>query len=442
LIKQHIYEVIFIGSGLFLFGGFCFDTANLEKSKSNYFFNAPNHHLNSIRQFSVGKISKSTRNERLPKVEITIDEQDFFGFNNGIYTLGEQWFNNEQRLNSQWWQHNANYKQRGKLWERDGTLSLTFQDSSLSSNTHIRINGNNTRAYPQKSFRAKLDKQFEYQLFGEQRSGWIIFRNSGNDWDRTLFADAFISKSISELNVITSKSNPVSMYLNDYYWGIYNARQRIDEDFLAKKFSCKKKDVFLYEFSGNVENGDDEALKEIESLKKAIQKGKVDKVKDKIDIDNFIDYIIVESFFNNTDWPSNNVLFFKIDGQSNFTFILKDLDFGLAYTSPKAFQHNMFSVLKSKNTLVSDLFNLLINDKSFNNEFKKRANYLMNNELSENNLIRLYDEFHKQYALEMPKQIERWRKPYTIEKWNQNVNENRDFLLKRNRFYLNQVDKL
>jgi hypothetical protein len=445
LIKRHVYEIIFLSAGLFLFGGFCFKTIEIAKPSSSYFFNAPNHHPNSIRQFSVGKINTLQYSSTLPIVNITVSEDDFFGYDNGIYTLGHHWFNNEQRLKTQWWQHNANYKQRGKSWEKTCEIDFITDDKRIKNvQSTIKINGNNTRAYPQKSLRIKADKLLQNELFGATTSDWIILRNSGNDWDKTLFADAFMNSVSSNLNVITSKSVPISVYINEYYWGVYNARQRIDAAYLAKRYFCRKKDVFLYEFSGNVENGGKVAQEDVKKLKKALKKNNTEKLKSKIDVANFIDYIIIQTFFNNMDWPSNNVLFYKIDGrQTGFTFILKDLDFGMAYTSENAYVNNMFTAMKrSKNSLVSQLFFTLINDKEFKNQFINRVEDLLKSEFSTSVLLEKFDSFYATYKEEMPYQINRWRRPYTIDLWHQNVKNNRLFLEKRAEHFLIHINQL
>lgn len=445
MIKRHIYEIIFLSAGLFLFGGFCFKTIEIAKPSSSYFINAPNHHLNSIRQFAVGEIKTFQYPSTLPVVNITVSEEDFFGYNYGIYTLGHHWFNNEHRLKTQWWQHNANYKKRGKSWEKSCEIDFITADKHIKKiHSTIKINGNNTRAYPQKSLRIKADKMLQKELFGATTSDWIILRNSGNDWDKTLFADAFMSSISANLNVISSKSVPVSVHINEYYWGVYNARQRLDAAYLAKRYFCRKKDVFLYEFNGTVENGGKEAKDDIEKFKKTLAKNNTEKLKEKIDVANFIDYIIIQTFFNNMDWPSNNVLFYKIDGrQTGFLFIPKDLDFGMAYTSTEAYVNNMFTVMQQKkSSLVSQLFFTLINDKEFKNQFKNRAEELLRGELSTSVLLERFDGFYATYKNEIPYQINRWRRPYTIDLWEQNIKNNRFFLEKRAEHYLIHINQL
>lgn len=442
MIKKYALEIAFIFVGSILFFGCLFGETHPLNSRSKYFLNAPNHFINSKRDFSVGKIShitKTNANASIPLVQITVDKDDFFGFENGIYTLGENWHDNQTKLNAAWWKQNANYKQRGFNWEKKCKVNL----DENSFNSKVKINGNNTRAYAQKSLRFKIDKSTQKEFWKRETSGWLILRNSGNDWDRTLFADAFISKVISELNVYTPQSKLVRVFLNNYDWGFYNARERMDEDFFASRNDSRAKDVFLIENNGNVQNGGKEAEEDFNKLTKAIKSNDVSKLKKMIDEDNFIDYIIVETFFNNIDWPSNNVLVYKIDGKkSKWQFVPKDLDFCMAYSSESAYKNNMFVFLKKKNTWMSKLFYLMLNDLGFKQKYKERVSYLLENELSNSNLLSLFKSFEEEYAKVMPFQILRWRYPRTIDRWSDNVKGNKMFLENRSQYYKNHVAQL
>jgi hypothetical protein len=442
VIRNYAFEIVFVFGGFIIFSNHLFEKTQSLKSTPNYFLSAPNHHINSKRDFSVGKISKHSESNKKSDVlviNIYVNKDDFFGFENGIYTLGENWHNNQSKVNTAWWKQNANYKQKGSKWEKK--CQVDFDGKIIDSK--IKINGNNTRAYPQKSLRFKIDKATQREFWGEETSKWLILRNSGNDWDKTLFADVFMSKAISNLNVYSPKSRLVNAFINDYSWGFYNARERMDEDFFAAKHDVSTKDVFMVENNGSIENGGKEAKQDFEKLKNAIKDNDIEKLKEQIDEDNFIDYVIIETFFNNIDWPSNNVLLFKInDNKSKWQFVPKDLDFGLAYSSEIAFKNNMFQVLENKNTWLSQLFSCLMKDENFSTKFKQRVEFLLENDLSSHQLMLLFTHFEKQYSKIMPQQIQRWRYPRTIDKWKSNVNANKKFISKRGEFYKKHVNQL
>ena len=63
----------------------------------------------------------------------------------------------------------------------------------------------------------------------------------------------------------------------------------------------------------------------IDDLVDAINEKDIDYLRSEIDIDNFIDYMVFESYIANEDWPSNNVRFHAIE-DNKFRFVLFDLD--------------------------------------------------------------------------------------------------------------------
>ena len=51
----------------------------------------------------------------------------------------------------------------------------------------------------------------------------------------------------------------------------------------------------------------------IDNFINAINNDNYNYLKKKIDVDNFIDYMIFQSYIGNVDWPFNNIRFFAID---------------------------------------------------------------------------------------------------------------------------------
>lgn len=440
--KGSVPEILFILIGVLLFGSFAFKDIQINNS-STYFLSAPNHYKNSIRDFSVGQISTiNQHSDTLPKINIKINEQSFFGFD-GIYTLGSIWHNNNQINSEKWWEKKANYWQKDADWEVNVDVEfITTSNHFFSSDIKLKINGNNTRAYPQKSVRIK-SKALKYEFFGEKSSNWIILRNSGNDWDRTMFADVFISDIISKSNLLTSKSVLTKAFINNSFWGLYNVRERIDEYYIASKLNCRLKDVFLFYGNNEVKFGDKKASKDLKKLHEIIDSSNVQLLLKTIDIDNFFEYVIFETYFVNKDWPNNNVLFYKIDGQEKFYFIPKDFDYAMSYTSKSAYQIDMFEhVLKKKKSIVSNVFRLLMNDNNIKAQFKNKANLMLKTQLSKKNLLDVFKYYSSNYELHIPEQISRWRYPKSQKEWARNVESNRQFIENRLEYYKTQLENL
>lgn len=447
MINKYILEFLFIIVGVLFFSNNILDDFKYKPSETDYFLSQSTNYKNSKRDFSIGVSDRlgveQSKDSEIPVLNVTVDEADFFDFESGIYTLGSNWHNSSIFRYTPWWRKLANYKNRGGLSARLVDVTL-FETTPITLSTKIKINGNNTRAYQQKSLRIKDNGLFQKALFSEKSSDWLILRNSGNDWDKTMFSDAFCSEITSSLNVYSSKSSPVFLYLNKTFWGLYNSRQRIDEDFISSKHNINVSKVLLFENNGAVKYGGDKSIKFFKKFNKIIDSKNSSQIEKILDIENFIDYIIAETYFNNVDWPNNNVLFYKIDSKnSKWKFIPKDFDFSMSYTSNKAFKNNPFGrLLRKNNSVVGRLFSLLIKENWFKTKLTNRVEFVFKNDFSKEKLLNQFDLFSLKYGSVIQIQIDRWRYPRTKTRWVENVSYNRIFLEKREEYYLKFVKLL
>ena len=125
-----------------------------------------------------------------------------------------------------------------------------------------------SRGYPQKSLalfarRSYGDGKFDYRLFpdeGVDAFESFILRNSGNDNQGThqtpprppitafgptlsygsyfvngtftLLRDALMQQLLRDTDLDTQAYRPAVVYLNGEYWGIYNLREKMSEDYV------------------------------------------------------------------------------------------------------------------------------------------------------------------------------------------------------------------
>ena len=75
-------------------------------------------------------------------------------------------------------------------------------------------------------------------------------------------------------------------------------------------------------------NGNDEAYKRLCQLSTDVNgPGVYDQIKTLLDVDEFINYMAVELFIGNDDWPENNVKAYRSQLDGRFRFISFDLDY-------------------------------------------------------------------------------------------------------------------
>lgn len=215
---------------------------------------------------------------------------------------------------------------------------------------NLRLSGNASRTLPQKSIAVRIideelqTNRFLYNLFPNREYNDIqefIIRAHGNQ-QITLFNDAIANISLLDhTNLESSVYRPVILYINEKYHGLYNIREKKDKDFLSALHNLNKKEIILLELVANVfkPNNNDWDNLMYYCLNNDLSKDEhYNYVAAIVDIDNFIDYIIAQCFFANTDWPNNNVKIWKTKN-SKFRFMFFDCDRGMINTTFNQIEH-------------------------------------------------------------------------------------------------------
>jgi len=242
-------------------------------------------------------------NVNLPIISIITDPENFWNDEYGIYTVGTNGLS--------MWGMTANYWQE---WERPVHFELyEFGEQAIKMDAGIAINGAR-RNMPQKSFkifaRSKYGKNgMEYKLFDDkpiENFSSVIFRNGGHpEFRYTMFKDGMLQYLIaSNMDIDYQSYKPAVLFVNGEYWGIYNIREKQNEDYLEANKGVNPDSVDLLEMDAEVIEGDAE---DYNNLIKFIQENEMSNVdsyeyiKTKIDIDEYLNYLIAEIYIANFD---------------------------------------------------------------------------------------------------------------------------------------------
>lgn len=420
-----------------------------------------------VRSIFVDPAKKHT----LPVISITINQKDFFGYNKGIYVLGKSYTDKDNYIRKSlpldlpWWEYPSNYLLRGPDTERPANIEFYEPSGQLGfeSAVGIRIHGNATRGYAQKSLRISFRAEYglpvlNYDLFGRNKNQFFhsfILRNSGNDWDKTMFRDAFMQSLMKNSFIDIQDYRPSIVFINGEYWGIHNIRERFDENYLANKYHFSADSVTILELSGKRVRGEKDDEEMFASLLDFVKtndlsvKENYDYVKSKMDIESFQDFIIANVFFCNSDWPNNNVRFWRYNGvagndsllakDGKWRWMLYDTDWGFGYNSMSTPDVNLLEKA-SKIGSSGILFNSLQQNKNFRNQFTTRFQHLLNSVFSTPELLSRIDQMQATLAPEMQEHIERWRSIGSYRQWLNNVDVLRDFARKRPMLQASQLN--
>jgi hypothetical protein len=388
-----------------------------------------------------------------PVLSLMIDENELFDYKKGIYTAGQVFDTfRTYNLDPIGLCTEGNYNLRGSLNEKIGNIEyIKKNQASVNFKIRARIHGACTRAFAYKSFRIYEDENFKgYDFFNEGnglRQNSILLRNSGNDYNKTLFKDAYIHTLVKDLNIPTQKSQPSILFLNGEYWGIHNIRERVDNEYISKKYNVSDNNLDLIKvvFYGpeEVEQGDKTAYQNLISFFKTSDlknEGNFEKAKELIDIDNFIDFQIAHIYVGNIDWPQNNVRLWRYktevksessknaDGRWRWLFF--DAERSLGETVNAEFDNLNTARYHPSNII----FTRLLDNPTFKAQFVERFNFLLTTTFKAENALLLFDKFQNQYAPEIDAHTKRWKVIADKKAWEANCDYVRDYLETRPAF--------
>ena len=290
-----------------------------------------------------------------PIVSLAIDEPDLYNYQTGAYVAGSS-FDGFRKTNGS----SADLCTPGN-YSNDVNILANFEffeDSKqrLNQSINAKVHGNCTRSFAYKSFRLYSQDDFgDYDLIRKTKTdnqSVVVLRNSGNDYNKTLFKDAFIHAMVKDMKIPIQAFRPSVVFINGEYWGIHNLRDRIDNQYLNKNYGVDPNNIdmvkVLFENPEEIEYGDSknyEALKKFFQTNTFFDAANYENAKSMMDIENFIDFQIAHIFVGNIDWPQNNVRLWRlktesVSGNQNFgndgkwRWIFFDADRSLGETVP------------------------------------------------------------------------------------------------------------
>lgn len=376
----------------------------------------------------------------LPLISICGDPVDFFDFHTGILVPGVHFNSNDP----EW---TGNYYQSGIDWERTVNIEFFENDTNyLNQLCGIRTHGGNSRRFPQKGLRlyARSDygmSEFNHQLFTNKNINKfkrLVLKPFSSSWSQSGLEDQISSDLASSLNVDFVSSKPVVVYLNGEYWGIYYLQERIDEHYIENNFSIDEECIDMLEnWSGSTIVGSNTEFLELYEFidnNDLATNSNYNFVKEKIDIDNFIDYQLLEIFIANYDWPANNIKLWKSScGDNKWRWIFFDGDGSMGDYKFESFLHALNTSMDPWPTnATSTLFlRKLLKNNEFHKSFFNRLEHLLNNQFAFDNIALVYQELIEKINRELIYQTNRFKYPTTLNYGISQMEEVNNFLLNR-----------
>lgn len=278
----------------------------------------------------------------LPYVSLVADPNTLFGDTIGIY------YNQHEPLVSSGTWSPLGYRDVYKGKDAPGHVEFFAAGGApgFKANCGIRIGGENNWTHPQKAlnlaFRGKYgDSEIKYDLFpgrGQALHSAITLRDGGDRWASEMLRDCMWPKlAYDHLKAETSDYRPSVVFINGRYFGLHDLRERWDDTWFTQKYHVPpgEMDHLLYGHitSSDVTLGADTGdttnwLEFIDFIKTAnlAVPANWTYVESRIDLESFMDFVIAESYGNNTAWVHNREFWKEKKPGAKWKWFLPDMD--------------------------------------------------------------------------------------------------------------------
>lgn len=346
-----------------------------QTSSCAYYFGTAEEHIQGLKE------NCEASGQKLAVMSITADYGDLFDPKKGIYVKGdifdkafEEYRGDIDGETAR--KLDANYKQKGREWERSCHMELMEWDTEgaetvLSQDCGVRVQGNYSRSDLQKGLRLYArksygDNNFNYAVFGDSvkdSSGktldkfkTLVLRAGGNCAFTAKFNDTYWQDVSKEMDCSTKAGRPCVVYLNGEYWGLYILEEDYSNDYFEDRYGVDKSSVIVYKGDAEalklgykLDEGDlpagetnesyyfEELLEFFKEHKDLSDDADLEEFSKLVDTESARDYFLAEVWINNKwDWPGKNWSMWKTASPANaseyddgrWRFMFYDMEFG------------------------------------------------------------------------------------------------------------------
>ena len=299
----------------------------------------------------------------------------------------------------------------GSVKDREcaGNLSFYAPEGSFSIGCGVEMKGHTSLFAPKKSlgvsFRGCYGAEtLAYDIFGEGPAEFSeLSIRAGQDYSSTVFRNELMQELCAELDTtVTQRSRYCVLYINGEYWGIYCLKDDITRQYYANLTGTAKEDVTMLSspvpqsaavYTEALGLWKDTSLTREEAYERFCAA---------VDMDGFIDWVLLEGYCANVDIKSN--LRYLRTGDGPWQIVFYDLDWAFQ-TRNNCF----FNLIGPEQTAqIAPTIRWLFGIDGFKERLLTRYADLTETTLSDGHVTEMIDEYRALLAPEMARERARW----------------------------------
>ena len=353
-----------------------------------------------------------------PVMSLAVDPVRMFDKSIGMYQLGPY--------------SGAEYPHFGaNFWSRTRELPTSFVLLNEQGNLlyesfgGLKIFGGYSRAEVKKGFRLIARSKYGASDFlypfipnrSRERYGSIVIRASGQDMRRTSIMDVLVTRMTADLDLDQQSHQPIILYINGSYWGIYNFREKVNQRYLAHKYNYPEQSITILEHS--------DISRDFQHLLDELRSRSPDSAQDYlwiqtvVDTDSVRDWMLTQLFTANQDIGNIRIWKSSVEG-SRWKYLLFDSD--LSFLVPK---FNTLAYILSKGRKIQyphqRISGWLVENEEFRSDLHKRAMFFYHELFSVETFQSHLSAIKEMYGPEIKRDRERWN--ISLKYWERRVKE-------------------
>ncbi len=322
----------------------------------------------------------------------------------------------------------------------------------------LRVFGASIYNLPQRPLSVRFKEKYgdeilKYPLFEGKpipRYSAFLLRNGGNDYNTAYFRDGLgVSLVKGKMNIDYQDYKPCIVFINGEYNGIYELRERLDEQYIGSNHEINPDHLDYLEDSLNVTAGDQYAF--LELLNFVRQNDLADSanfanVAAQIDLDEFTNYLILRAFIGYQIADLNNRYWRNRDTGGPWRWLAADLEHAFGQLGGDPVAENTIAKLAGLSGHLPEwatlLFNRLLQHPGFRDGFIQRSAAYLNTIFQPAATLAVVDSLKNLLQAQMPRHIGRWQSPPSMQIWQGNVGLVKTFLKDRPAHYRHHLTGL
>ena len=349
--------------------------------------------------------------------------------------------------------------------ERSAFLELftSAGDRTVATGFGLRLHGGAGRRGDLKT--KKSYRTYFRQAYGEGRVNYpiipgveiegydkLVLRANSNDRapQGANIRDQVIRDVHSDMGALAAGGSWYVLLINSTSRGVYNVTERMDEEFLASHLGPDEYDVIKTGetmLSGSKEGWDD--LRQFIRSTDFSDDANFEQLSQRVDIEDFTSYIIVNLCLQNFDWPSNNWYAARQVPDGKWIFLCWDSEWGLGYRhpglgdAPYGTDVDPYAFMDSGgawgNGLIRLLFLAMIDNPGYCNYYQQQVRKHLSGPLAPQNIMRHINR-HRE-AIESDLDLEYRARGYDKQRWYQQIKEVELFAQQCPKFFQKYTDE-